>query len=431
MFNTDQYSILNTAKLGMEFEFYVNNSNNVEQSLSNFLKKNIYFYHEQPYYFEPDTHNFLIRPDLTGGKDMFELKTGMLVYNEARLVLINMLSWIKKNGYTTHECSLNITLSWDTDKNIERKNLISNLNVIKFILQFNEDQVYNLFPERKNSKYAKSIKNIIPRDENYLFNYNFINSHNFYYPRSKYYGINFYRITQDILEYRYIGGEDYEYKADSIIFLINNFILKTWSVCNNPNLTDIDKKYLKEILDKNQYLIDILNDYTKLNQYFNDITLMVDLQEVAENIRLKWDRIKYKIVDLISLNKLKAGVINYDSELGKLQIKDGKFDICYELNDVDLIDCELNGNIKNCELFTCQVENAYIDKCYFFNDTQIKESIILNSFISNNTQIVNSFVAGINTLIKGSMDSGIIKDASIDAQAEIENVEFINTKQIE
>ena len=138
--------------------------------------------------FVPSAEEFKIEPDMSGGKGLAELVTGPISYRNARLVVIKMLKWISENGYTNDRASIHINLSFDK-KYLEDKDLVSKMNVLKFILEFDEKQIYKFFPERENSTYAKSVKWVMPKIEAFHFDGNHIASNNFKFADTKYYGI--------------------------------------------------------------------------------------------------------------------------------------------------------------------------------------------------------------------------------------------------
>ena len=75
---------------------------------------------------------------MSGGKKLLELVTGALPYFAARLMIIKVCDWIKENGYTNDRSSIHLNLSFDKSK-IDNKYRISKMNVLKFILDFNEE----------------------------------------------------------------------------------------------------------------------------------------------------------------------------------------------------------------------------------------------------------------------------------------------------
>ena len=98
-----------------------------------------------------------------------------------------------------------------------------------------------------------------------------------------------------------------------------------WKSCNDSRFSLQNRVELKRILNKNKPLIESLKDYKKLNEYFPKIHVLVDLQDNEQMIKVQWPKIKDKVIDLISNGSMEKGLINYDSDYGTIQIKDGVF----------------------------------------------------------------------------------------------------------
>ena len=228
MNNLNDSNVLQNALIGVEFEFYSNfSAEETAKKLAKLLGKKIHVEDKAHSDFEVTQDEFKIEPDMSGGAKLLELVTGALPYFAARLMIINVSKWIQENGYTNDRSSIHLNLSFDKSK-IENKYRISKMNVLKFILDFNEEQVFKFFPKRENSAYAKSIKFVLPKEDTYFFDGNYINQQNFIYPDTKYYGINFDKRHKNYLEFRYIGGADWEKKTTTILHLADQFLLQLW-----------------------------------------------------------------------------------------------------------------------------------------------------------------------------------------------------------
>ena len=79
-------------------------------------------------------------------------------------------------------------------------------------------------------------------------------------PKTKYYGVNIKNYTKGWLEYRYIGGTDYQFKTKEIIDLMDYFVLLTWN--------NLDKEMTE---DDNELLLDYLTDNISNFKKFNDL----------------------------------------------------------------------------------------------------------------------------------------------------------------
>jgi len=428
--HSDSNSVLNASLVGIEFEFYSNYSlEETQQKVSELLGRKIQLEDKAHSDFQPDDKVFKIEPDMSGGKGLIELVTGAMPYKNARIVILKMLGWIKENGYTTDRSSIHLNLSFDKNY-LEDNNTISKMNVLKFILEFNEDQVYKLFPNRKDSIYAKSIKWVMPKHESFYFNDSFLTVNNFNFPNTKYYGINFDKKIKNYLEFRYVGGKDYEEKKDNIFYLLDRFIIQMWKSCFHTEFTDTNKVELKKILNRNLPYREILKDHKNLKKHFPKIDLMVDLQESDTVIRLQWERIKHKIVSALSVGGLVDGIINYDSDLGAIQVKDGKFPVCYELDGFDLVDCEVNGNVFNSNFYNCKVKNSTIEYCNLYQGTEVTESKIKSSYVNGSVTAKNCYVFGRDGVFKGKMIGGIFREGFVSDETRFDDAEVVVSKKI-
>ena len=261
--DSSRESILNAALMGVEFEFYSNfDLEATQKSLAKLLDRKIRLEDKAHSDFQPSAEEFKMEPDMSGGKGLIELVTGPIPYRNARIMVIKMLNWISENGYTNDRASIHINLSFDK-KYLEDPALISKMNVLKFILDFDEQQIYKFFPNREKSAYAKSIKWVMPKWEAFHFDANQVASNNFKFADTKYYGINFSKKEKNYLEFRYLGGADYEKKTDNILYLIERFLMQMWNSCNDPRFTAENKIELQRIINKNKPIMDMLKDYSK------------------------------------------------------------------------------------------------------------------------------------------------------------------------
>lgn len=429
-YNSDRVSILNAALVGIEFEFYSNlDLETTCDKLSKLLGREIRLETKAHSDFQPTDKIFKIEPDMSGGKGLLELVTGALPYRNARIMIIQVLDWIKANGYTNDRASIHINLSFDK-KYLEDPAMVSKMNVLKFILDFNEKQVYKFFPNREKSVYAKSIKWVMPKDEAYFFDGNNIASNSYKFADTKYYGINFSKKEKNYLEFRYLGGENYEKKQDNIFHLIEMFLMQMWDSCKDPRFTEENKIELRKILNKNLPVVEALKDYKKLNENWPGIHLLVDLQDHDQIIKMHWPRIKQQVMNLIVNGGLEKGVVNYDTDISKVQIKDGKFGISYLLENCEFFDCEVGGNIERSNFYSSNVKGANLVRCNLYSGTKIKESKVESSYVHGSCEVINCYVFGKDGIFKGRMTGGIFREGMIGPNARFEETEIVTSKKI-
>ena len=428
--DSSRESILNAALMGVEFEFYSNiDLEATKKSLEQLLDRKIRLEDKAHSDFQPSAEEFKIEPDMSGGKGLMELVTGPIPYRNARIMVNKVLDWISKNGYTNDRASIHINLSFDK-KFLEDKDLISKMNVLKFILEFDEKQIYKFFPNREDSAYAKSVKWVMPKWEAFHFDANQIASNNFKFADTKYYGINFSKKEKNYLEFRYLGGADYEKKTDNILYLTESFLLQMWNSCNDPRFTGENKIELQRILNKNKPVMDMLKDYSKVSENWPNIQILVDLQDNPTIIRVQWERFKNRVMDLIVNGSMTAGVINYDSDYGAVQVKDGKFPTVYLLENFEFIDCELAGNLTNSSFYGCEITGSAIMWGSLYKGTKVKDSKVESSYTHGSCELTNCYVAGRDTMFKGKMIGGIFREGFMTNNARFEDTEIVVSKKI-
>jgi hypothetical protein len=429
--DSSRISILNGSQIGVEFEFYSNlELEETQKSLSKLLNRKIRLEDKAHSDFQPSNEVFKMEPDMSGGKGLVELVTGAMPYRDARLVIIKMLGWIRENGYTTDRASIHLNMSFNPDY-LDDGMMISKMNILKFILEFDEKRVYKYFPNRENSTYAKSIKWVMPKHEAFYYNENLISSDNFTFANTKYYGINFEKAQKNYLEFRYIGGKDYEKRAEDILHLAEMFIMSVWKSCFNPSFTPENKIEMKRILQKNAPLVEMLKDHTAVNKHWPKIHILVDLQDNPQVIEVQWNRFKTKVLDLLSNGGMEEGVINYDSDYSVVQVKDGKFKTAYLLDGFEFVNCELAGNIENSGLYSCKVQGAQILRSNLYQGTEVMDSKVESSFVHGSCTLKNCYVFGRDGIFKGKMEGGIFREGYVGPHARFsDETEVIVSKKI-
>ena len=254
------------------------------------------------------------------------------------------------------------------------------------------------FPSRKNNIYAKTIKKLIPFKE-----YDFSNvsigtiQHNIKIPKDKYYGINFTNMNgtdeSRRLEYRYIGGKDYEKRTGDILDLMSTFCMDVLGNTGTP-FENEDIEELSKFLDEK---ITNFKNFIKYDSFlveFPNIHLQIDQQDHYDIISSYYPKIYKKVYELIeSTEGLEDCIINYFTTQHRFEVIGAKFKSVLNLNNYDFINCDItdgifdkcnlinsdlrNGelnrskvsgsNIDGCKLMNCNVETTKLDGCLFIN----------------------------------------------------------------
>ncbi len=431
MYSNEQLNAIHSSKIGFEFEFFSNeNLGATKDGLAQTLNKTIRVEEKTHSDFTPTDNTFKLEPDNSGGTGMIELVTGPLPFVEAKLVMAKTLKWIRENGKTNERCSIHINIAFDGKKLGPIVNM-SKLDVGKFVINFDENKVYEAFPNRKDSVYAKSIKFIVPLSgmtqsspgQNLWKNYMLV--------KEKYYGINFSKVPKGYIEFRYLGGKDYENRYSTILSLTEHFITSLYETLVNPQYSESDIKVLDKILEKHKTVIESYRTYSSFKEKFPNIHLMIDLKTYDQIVEMYYPKIREKIFDLITKADMNEGLINYDADTGKIQIKDAKLMRCFEISGVDIVDSVIQGNIINCDIFGCDLKNASVFESNLFGATIAEDCKIKESYVSRNVICENSYVFGKRGVFSGEMVGGIFRQGRATELARFsDNTEVIEIEKI-
>lgn len=425
MFSQEKYSSL----LSLEIEFYAEeNESSLRMQLSSVTSRKVL---RSDILMEPvlPDFSFLKLEQMSGKK--YRLSSGFIPYSEARMLASKMFDWIKENGKTSWDCGFNYSIMFN-DFGIMGTPNVSRLNILKMILHYPESAVYSMFPDRKNFPRSKSIKNIYPTSKFYIDTPSSLSSNSFNFPLRKYYGIDFTSLDSGSLRFRYLGGTDYQDKFDKCFTAIDLSIDCLRHCIKNPGLTNAEKEELSSILEDNRKIIDSYSSAKAMKENFPDITLMSDLTTNQTIVDTMYPYIRDRIFKLLSESRMKRGYINYDSDQGKIQIKDASIENAYLLEGIDIFDSKVHGNISNCDVFNTMIKDSDIYMSNLFNKSQATNSFFDQSYLNNNSSLIDCDVMGSNTIISGTLDGGrlisgrvVVKQAKISDMTEIISFEKI------
>jgi hypothetical protein len=422
----NNWKVLSTARIGFEFEFYSNSSFIKTMELLNHkLGDNIEVWAFNKYHsdFELTDTKFKIEPDYSGGSNMVELITGPIEWVNAKFTLIKILKFIKLYGYTDEHCSLHVNISFNDESDIQ----VKNCNIIKLILNFDENFVYEKFPNRKNNIYAKSIKYIIPFEEWHSpeVALNTILQSLKLPENSKYYGINFNKVNENYLEFRYIGGANYEDKLDNILEIMDYFIISLHeSIVNDMDMEDNIK--LLAYLEEN---INWFNNFTTYEDFLsisNNIYIEVDRNSDFDIINSMWWAIKNKLFTLIkSCNNIQHLLLNYNTITNRIELVNGILDNVFQLQSYDFIKCTItNFTLLNCDIVDCEINHGHLYNCNVY-DSKIINTKLKNCKASDWSDLEKCVFDG--GTLDCKMRGGVFRSGVIGEYAEFDsNVKMVN-----
>jgi hypothetical protein len=422
--------ILDAGKIGYEFEFYSNLSiEKTARGLAKYIQKRVVIpmalsniQKPKPLYHSPITPTadiFKLEPDYSGGKNMMELVTGPMSYKDARNVLIKVFEWIKDNGYTNERCSIHANISIDPNKLPTLVN-IPQMNVAKFILDFDEGRIYDVFPQRKDSVYARSIKNLRPNKVMfYSPSLEEFSRSTMAIPDEKYFGVNFTKLEKGYLEYRYMGGKDYHTKARKILSLVDYYILHMFSVLNfNGQYSQVDRAKFKSMMEKQEIIYKSFIKYGEFKKNYPDIELSMDMIKDDQTLSAVWGNLREKLFDLVVTGGMTKGKFNYDTDLGRFQLQDTKLNNC-KVEDIEFINCEIQGVIDRSWFYNCTVKNSRITNSWAMKENVFEFSKIADTPLHVTNVCNDCFIENKRFVINCEVNKGVIRNGEIGKLAKV------------
>jgi hypothetical protein len=203
-----------------------------------------------------------------------------------------------------------------------------------------------------------------------------------------------------------------------------------WAIANQEKYTDLNLIELKRILNRNHKFTEILKDWRRLKDFYPEINLYVDLKDNEKIIDMYWPKILMEVLRLISHGGLVKGDINYDSDLSRVQVRNGSLPFCFELNNYDFVDCELSGSLSFCDIFRCQIKTASLKRCNLYQGTSVEDSKVESCYTNQTCEVKNSYVFQWDSVFKGKMVGGIFRHGQISKEAEFDGTEIITSKKI-
>ena len=347
--------------------------------------------------FNPDRDNFKLERDFSGGLKMFELVTGPCPYNESIQILKTIYDFIAECGWTTLKSGIHVNVSFN--KMIEGRHSLSNLDSKLFSIRFDEDFIFDRWPNRKNNVYSQSIKTFRP-----IFHGGVLNPlpENFIGPTSKYYGINFSKLSKNYLEMRYLGGKNYHTKFNETVECIDHFLLSLFRTLEKLYYTkdDLEKfsELIKGMIEKKIFVFDFehfkksrKNIFFFLDgdripitneiyfRYFADFLLAsinnCNFKDCALNMNMKDNILE---VLKCSFKKLLLENDDYKIHFKNCSFSEGviehKFFSDCSIKNVILRDCEFyKCDISDCKVERCIVNDSNITNCYIDNKGDEKQ----------------------------------------------------------
>lgn len=418
--------ITGNSLIGFEFKGQFKDDENVLLTkLKDILNREVTFSNIKYKLLEPTDTQAVMSLD---GK-YCEVKTPQYSYFEALFILPKILELLKtlkdeKNSYLYFRIGFNKDFCD-----------ISNINVMKFILEFNEDYILKHITDLTLDGSFEKLTDIKPTDiESCIDTIKKRMDGLKYTDYEDIYGIDFSTVKLGYITFTYAREINFRNKWEELLKCLNHTIITLYNTSSSYDFSDDENKKIGDLDTTYKSTSQAFGCYELFKDKYKGIKLTKDLNSDSMEIDIIFPAIKDKLFDIVVKCGIKEAEINYDSDVSRIQIKNIETKKCYHLNGVDIVDSELtNCTIRNCDLYDTKVEKSSIIKSNLFGYADCKDCKIKDSFVSRNIKLKDCAVSGNLGKMGGIMKGGSLKDTTvITSMADIaDDVDKSNVNEIQ
>ena len=125
--------------------------------------------------------------------------------------------------------------------------------------------------------------------------------------------------------------------------------------------------------------------------------------------------------DLILFGGIDNALINYDTDISRLQIKGAIFKDSFLIKDVDLVNCNASGVLEDCNLWNCKISKAHLEDCSLIISNTVTDCKITRTEMGVKTFIDNCYIENGSRTINGKINNSIVRSGQIAETAKIDN----------
>ena len=420
--------VLNFSDVGLCFEFFTTKESNfIVEDLARLTGKNIILTNENNY--NPSYTSAILLKEYEAAKSRYQLHLAAQNYHSILPIIEEVTTWISENCQTTYDTRLRISLSFN-HRHLETLQSISQMNPARLILKFDENFVYSRFPNQRNSPYAISIKSLTPTtsyiNESELENHikEVLNT-----PYAEFYGIDFKEYTRGILKCNYVGGDDYASKPKEIKDILEYFIIKAYQSINEEELNEFERYELKRLTENFDRIQMSFWDPDIFLKEFQNLKVYIDLQTSQQILKTYWNQIRTPLFEMIINGGLREGQFNYDTEIGRFQLRKGQVGRTM-ISNMDFVSCNVTGVMENCAYVSCNINKARIYNSKFIRNNKISESYLEGASINKENAVAKSYIVNDEEIVNCEVTESVIKFATPGKSLKVDEQSVVIVKEM-
>lgn len=434
----DKTDIYKNSHLALSFEFFSRMKRKyLARKFAKGLVKEVAHTNEYDSQLPVTADRFKLEPDFARGFKTHRLTTGIMPYHEAVHIMLKAMNLINEYGWTDDKVGMEVALSLNSH-DLELKRKVTNLNIFKFLLNLDEKKIFDLWPasySKANKVYESDAALIYPKNyfdsEITLSLIETMNPVSFKIPRSRYMGIDFQNLPNNYITINYISGKNYQNIKKNAVGIVNHVVEKLYETLQHNNYTKEEIFKINKIIEKQKDIIRSTRSAQRLVENYNNINLYVDLSNDPRVIEGAYPKFRAKVFELIAYGNLKRGVLNFDSDTNKLQVKNGSIRKGIMLEDMEFFECLIEGEFENCLFENCKIRSSKLTESTVVSNNEARYTYFKDCpFIGEANEIrLSYFDNSPDMIINGSLYECIVRRGAVSIESEVDdNTEFVERR---
>ena len=211
-----------------------------------------------------------------------------------------------------------------------------------------------------------------------------------------------------------------------ILEVLQYYVIKTYQSLNENEYTKEEERELKYLTDEFYKIQEAYYEPEKFVKLFPEIKVAVDVRRDTQLIKSFWPKIRNTLFETVINNNFREGEFNYDTEYGVYQLRRADIN-CTKLSGFDLVRCNAQGVMENCNYISCTIDNARIYNSKVVKGTEISDSYLQEVSVEIGNTLEHCFVENDRELLNCDIKLSIIKFAGLGNSARLdESTVFID-----
>ena len=125
---------------------------------------------------------------------------------------------------------------------------------------------------------------------------------------------------------------------------------------------------------------------------------------------------------------MNKGVVNFDTERKRIQVKDARIKKGFSLNDMDFFNCYIEADVNNCLFEQCQIRNSNLKDSVLYSNNDVKYSKLSHCVYGGYLNEIksSSIHSSYEMIINADLTNCIVFDGNVSQSRSIfESLEYI------